>query len=64
MEIDICAGKANHVLPHEGRRYMGDKSPKAKDKSRNQHTTDKNQKAAKAAAKAAPPAPGAGKKGR
>jgi hypothetical protein len=31
---------------------MGDKSPKAKDKAKKQHTADKNQKQAFAAAKA------------
>jgi hypothetical protein len=44
--------------------YMGDKSPKAKDKNKKQDTADKNRKQAMAAAKAAPPSPGAAKKGR
>lgn len=38
---------------------MGDKSPKAKDKSKKQDAADKSQKAAAAAKKAAPPAPAA-----
>ena len=42
---------------------MGDKSPKAKDKSKKQHTADKDQKHAAAVQKAKPPAPAA-KKGR
>jgi hypothetical protein len=41
---------------------MGDKSPKAKDKSKKQDAADKNQKKAAAFAKANPPSPGAGKK--
>ena len=41
---------------------MGDKSPKAKDKSKKQDAVGKNQKAAAAAIKAAPPPQGAGKK--
>ena len=40
---------------------MGDKSPKAKDKSKKQDTAGKNQKAMAAKAKMAPP-PGSGKK--
>jgi hypothetical protein len=40
---------------------MGDKSPKAKDKSRKQDTAGKNQKAAAAKSKMAPP-PASGKK--
>lgn len=43
---------------------MGDKSPKAKDKSKKQDAANKSQKIAVAAAKAAPPNPAAGKKGR
>jgi hypothetical protein len=42
---------------------MGDKSPKAKDKSKKQDTAGKNQKAQAAKAKMAPP-PVAGKKGK
>ncbi len=42
---------------------MGDKSPKAKDKAKKQHSADKDQKHAAAVQKAKPPAPGAGKKG-
>jgi hypothetical protein len=42
---------------------MGDKSPKAKDKSKKQDAIDKNQKRVAAVAKAAPPPPGS-KKGR
>jgi hypothetical protein len=41
---------------------MGDKSPKAKDKSRKQDTADKNQKAVAAKAKMAPPPAFPGKK--
>ncbi len=41
--------------------FMGDKSPKAKDKSKKQDTAGKNQKKAAAVAKATP-APGGGKK--
>lgn len=41
---------------------MGDKSPKAKDKSKKQHTADKNQKHAAAVEKAKPPAQGSAKK--
>ena len=43
---------------------MGDKSPKAKDKSKKQHTADKNQKQAVAADKAKPAASGGAKKGK
>ena len=43
---------------------MGDKSPKAKDKSKKQHTADKNQKHAAAVEKAKPSPQGAAKKGR
>ena len=42
---------------------MGDKSPKAKDKSKKQGTADKNQKKAAANVKANPPSSGA-KKGK
>jgi hypothetical protein len=42
---------------------MGDKSPKAKDKSKKQHTADKNQKHAAAVEKAKPASSGAAKKG-
>lgn len=43
---------------------MGDKSPKAKDKAKKQHTADKDQKHAAAVQKAKPAAPGgAAKKG-
>ena len=38
--------------------FMGDKSPKAKDKSKKQHQADKNQKHDAAVAKAKPPAQG------
>jgi Fe-S-cluster containining protein len=41
---------------------MGDKSPKAKDKSKKQHTADKNQKHAAAVEKAKAPPAGAGKR--
>ncbi|MGA2447114.1 MAG: hypothetical protein ABTD50_00390 [Polyangiaceae bacterium] len=41
---------------------MGDKSPKAKEKSRKQDMADKNQKKAAAVAKATPPAAGGTKK--
>jgi hypothetical protein len=41
---------------------MGDKSPKAKEKSKKQDTADKNQKKSDAKSKAAAPAPNAGKK--
>jgi hypothetical protein len=43
---------------------MGDKSPKAKDKSRKQDAVDKNQKAQAAKAKMSPPAVSSGKKGK
>lgn len=43
---------------------MGDKSPKAKDKSKKQHSADKAQKHAAAVEKAKPPPQGAAKKGR
>jgi hypothetical protein len=43
---------------------MGDKSPKAKDKSKKQHTVDKNQKHAAAADKAKPASTGSAKKGK
>jgi hypothetical protein len=43
---------------------MGDKSPKAKDKSKKQHTADKDQKHAAAVQKAKPASPGPGKKGK
>ncbi len=41
---------------------MGDKSPKAKDKSKKQHTADKDKKHAAAVDKAKPAQAGAGKK--
>jgi hypothetical protein len=41
---------------------MGDKSPKAKDKSRKQDTADKNQRALAAKAKMSPPPAFPGKK--
>jgi ABC-type molybdate transport system substrate-binding protein len=41
---------------------MGDKSPKAKEKSKKQDTADKNQKKAAAGAKAAVPSGGNAKK--
>jgi hypothetical protein len=43
---------------------MGDKSPKAKDKSKKQHEADKNQKHEAAVAKAKPPTPGSSKNGK
>jgi Fe-S-cluster containining protein len=43
---------------------MGDKSPKAKDKSKKQHAADKNQKHVAAVEKAKPAPTGAGKKGK
>ncbi len=43
---------------------MGDKSPKAKDKSKKQHMADKNQKHAAAIDKAKPASGGAVKKGK
>jgi hypothetical protein len=43
---------------------MGDKSPKAKDKSKKQHEADKNQKHDAAVAKAKPPTPGSSKNGK
>jgi len=43
---------------------MGDKSPKAKDKSKKQHEADKNQKHEAAVAKAKPPAQGSSKNGK
>jgi hypothetical protein len=42
---------------------MGDKSPKAKDKNKKQHTAGKDQKQAAAAQKAKPASPGGSKKG-
>lgn len=42
---------------------MGDKSPKAKDRSKKQHLADKNQKHAAAVEKARAPTPGANKRG-
>jgi hypothetical protein len=43
---------------------MGDKSPKAKDRSKKQDATDKSQKKAAALAKANPPSPGGARKGK
>ncbi len=45
---------------------MGDKSPKAKDKAKSQHSADQNAKKQAAKTKQAPPAPAAGlsKKGK
>jgi len=43
---------------------MGDKSPKAKDKSKKQHEADKNQKHVAAVAKATRPAQGSSKTGK
>jgi len=49
----------------EGGEFMGDKSPKAKEKAKKQDTVGKNQKKATAAAKvSAQGAAGAAKKGR
>jgi hypothetical protein len=43
---------------------MGDKSPKAKEKSKQQHMADKNRKHAAAVDKAKPPAQAFAKKGK
>jgi hypothetical protein len=58
-----CARKGRSIPPVKRQEEitMGDKSPKAKDKSRKQDTAGKNQKAAAAKSKMAPP-PIAGKK--
>jgi hypothetical protein len=65
--MDILPTEAHH-RPSSNRKWkvmsMGDKSPKAKDKSKKQHTADKNQKQAAAVEKAKPAASGSAKKGR
>jgi hypothetical protein len=58
-----ASGPSSLQLEPEAVLLMGDKSPKAKDKSKKQHTADKDQKHAAAVQKAKPPAPAA-KKGR
>jgi hypothetical protein len=44
--------------------FMGDKSPKAKDRAKKQDMADKNQKSAAAVAKASQAATGPAKKGK
>jgi hypothetical protein len=44
--------------------FMGDKSPKAKDRAKKQDTADKNQKNAAAVAKASQSSAGGAKKGK
>jgi len=60
----IAGGSSSPKLELEAVIPMGDKSPKAKDKSKKQHEADKNQKHVAAVEKAKPPAAGAGKKGK
>jgi hypothetical protein len=63
MDIPSTAADHHRNSNRERAISMGDKSPKAKDKSKKQHTADKNQKHA-AAVEKAKPAPGGVKKGR
>jgi hypothetical protein len=58
--MDIRLADAHHLPSAKNAEVtlMGDKSPKAKDKSKKQHQADKNQKHDAAVAKAKPPAQG------
>ena len=64
--MDLPAQGAHHPREPERRMviFMGDKSPKAKDKSKKQHTADKDKKHAAAVDKAKPAQVGAAKKNR
>ena len=64
-QMDTSSVEDDDYHPHSRGQVipMGDKSPKAKDKSKKQGTADKNQKKAAAAGKANPPSLGA-KKGK
>jgi hypothetical protein len=59
--VDFPGTDAHH--PPQAVISMGDKSPKAKDKAKKQHTADKDQKHAAAVQKAKAAFPVAGKKG-
>jgi hypothetical protein len=62
--MDAAPYSADARHPHSDRTviFMGDKSPKAKEKSKKQDTADKNQKKAAANAKASTSAAKDGKK--
>jgi|GEM_PF-715855 hypothetical protein len=56
--------KTAHYVERKAVIFMGDKSPKAKDRAKKQDTADKNQKSAAAVAKANQGSAGAAKKGK
>jgi hypothetical protein len=60
--MDIARQSAHHA--DKAVIFMGDKSPKAKDRAKKQDTADKNQKSAAAVAKAGQSSAGAAKKGK
>jgi len=62
--MDSAVGTLDDARFHERRKFMGDKSPKAKAKAKKQDTSDKNQKKASAAAKASQQGSPGAKKGR
>jgi hypothetical protein len=64
--MDMPSRAAHHLYNLEPRAVMtmGDKSPKAKEKSKQQHMADKNRKNAAAVDKAKPAAPAFAKKGK
>jgi hypothetical protein len=64
--MDFHLPEAHHHCGAQNREvtFMGDKSPKAKDKSKKQHDADKSQKHEAAVAKAKPPAQGSSKNGK
>jgi hypothetical protein len=64
--MDAAARRLDHRgVSNTRRQFMGDKSPKAKEKAKKQDTLDKNQKKATAATKASQQgSAGAAKKGR
>jgi hypothetical protein len=61
--MDIARQPA-HYVEHKAVIFMGDKSPKAKDRAKKQDAADKNQKNAAAVAKASQGAPAGAKKGK
>jgi hypothetical protein len=64
MDIPSPPLQGSRSLKQQVVSSMGDKSPKAKDKSKKQVSAGKDQKKAAAFAKANPPSPGSGKKGK
>jgi hypothetical protein len=61
--MDIAGQPAHHAI-RKAVIFMGDKSPKAKDRAKKQDTADKNQKSAAAVAKASKASAGVAKKGK